>query len=97
MRNTPAVVDTTTNDIIYEPLARSDDYLPFSILASRFDGFLLTHQYILIMISAHDLANAHEVYCTIACMHILVVTLVHACSSFMTCNNHPANSYIQCV
>ena len=31
-RNTPMVLDTAANDIAYEPLARSDDYLKFNSL-----------------------------------------------------------------
>ena len=40
-KNTPMVLDTTTNDIVYEPLARSADYL--KSFGSRLDSFLLTH------------------------------------------------------
>ena len=47
-RNTIMVLDMIRNSIIYEPLARSDDYLTLerlslTILASTLDGFLLTH------------------------------------------------------
>ena len=36
-KNTPMVLDTTTNGTVYEPLVRSDDCL--TILGSRLDSF----------------------------------------------------------
>ena len=43
--NTPMLLDTTTNDIVYKPLARNDDYLKMEQLLWLLwlDGFLLTH------------------------------------------------------
>ena len=56
------LLDMTRNSIIYEPLARSYDCL--TVLASRLDGFLLTHQSCLsFMISACDLGAS--------CLYIL--------------------------
>ena len=41
------VIDMTRNSTVYEPLARSDDYLlSLTVLASTLDGFLLTHRYL---------------------------------------------------
>ena len=45
-KNTPMVLDTIRNGIVYEPLARNDDYLQLerrslTVLASRLDSFLL--------------------------------------------------------
>ena len=43
-KNTPMVLDTITNDIVYEPLARSDTRATLTVLGSRLDSFLLIHQ-----------------------------------------------------
>ena len=58
-RNTPTVFDMTTTGIMYEPLAKSDDYrkierLSLSIFASMFCGSFADS---LIMTSAHDLLS----------------------------------------
>ena len=44
IKNTPMVLDTITNGIIYEPLARIDDYLKRLSLGSRLKSILLTHR-----------------------------------------------------
>ena len=55
-KNTPTVLDTSRNDFVYKPLARSDDYskieqLSPTVLAFRLDGFLLTpHQHMALVV-----------------------------------------------
>ena len=53
MRYTPMVLDTDANDIVYEPLARSDNRATFfDCIGTKLDGLLLTH---IDMTAARDL------------------------------------------
>ena len=80
------VLDMTRNSTVYEPLARSDDYLnraTFFVLASTLDGFLLTHRYL-----AHDVISARDCPAGKLHAHCAIAYNEHSCgyfsSSFMT-------------
>ena len=74
------VLDMTTNDIIYESLARSAkiERLSLTILASTLNGCLLTHQSSCHQHMIFQLAGlpTNPMHSACSTMHILVVTML---------------------
>ena len=88
-KNTPILLDTITNGLVYEPLARSDNYLNWSdfLWPSWLLGLTaFCWLELIVMTSARDLSSWPNCKCgcsaphgvVLYTVHILVVTPVHA-------------------
>ena len=89
-KNTPIVLDTITNSTVYEPLARSDHYLKerlsLTVLGSRLDNFLLSHDHDISTCRPAGLTKLKMVQSQTSAVHILVVTMLQfALASWTIC------------